>query len=55
LIEEKLAKFSLSEEIDSEWDPQKYDELMKKMFNEEYYQQSEETKPVFDDDLDIEV
>jgi hypothetical protein len=29
--------------------------LMKKMFNEEYYQQSEETKPVFDDDLDIEV
>jgi hypothetical protein len=53
--EEKLAKFNLSEEIDNEWDPQQYDEMMKKMFNEEYYQEKEDTKPEFDDDLDLEV
>jgi hypothetical protein len=53
--EEKLSKFNLSKEIDSEWDPQQYDEMMKKMFNEEYYQEKEDAKPEFDDDLDLEV
>jgi protein KRI1 len=52
---EKLAKFNLTDEMDNEWDPQKYDETMKNVFDEEYYQENEERKPVFDDDLDAEL
>ena len=39
---------------DEEFDPEKYDETMQQVFNDEYYGMDDpDKKPVFDDDIDI--
>ncbi|KAJ7381994.1 KRRI-Interacting protein 1 [Desmophyllum pertusum] len=42
------------EDIEGDFDPKKYDEAMQKAFNEEFYEEDENEKPVFEDDLDDE-
>lgn len=43
-------------DLEGDFDPEKYDEQMAKMFDENYYanQDNDNEKPVFDDDLDDE-
>ncbi|CAO3606946.1 unnamed protein product [Cunninghamella echinulata] len=43
-------------DLEGDFDPEKYDEQMAKMFDEDYYanQDNDNEKPVFDDDLDDE-
>ncbi|KAL9950487.1 hypothetical protein ACROYT_G042985 [Oculina patagonica] len=40
------------EDIEGDFDPKKYDEAMQKAFNEQFYEEDENEKPVFEDDLD---
>uniref|UniRef100_A0A3B4B141 Protein KRI1 homolog n=1 Tax=Periophthalmus magnuspinnatus TaxID=409849 RepID=A0A3B4B141_9GOBI len=49
---EQLA-FSL-DDLDGDFDPQKHDQLMQKVFGDEYYGGEEDEKPQFDDDEEIE-
>lgn len=48
-----VESFGLSvEDIQTDFDPETYDETMKKVFSEDYYEEEgeeEETKPVFSD------
>ncbi|CAH3168094.1 unnamed protein product [Porites lobata] len=43
------------EDIEGDFDPKKYDEAMQKAFNQDYYDEGEDEKPVFEDDLDEEL
>lgn len=43
------------EDIDGDFDPKKYDEAMQNAFDEEFYDECEEEKPEFDNDLDDEM
>ncbi|XP_055008964.1 protein KRI1 homolog [Boleophthalmus pectinirostris] len=49
---EQLA-FSV-DDLDGDFDPQKHDQLMQKVFGDEYYGGEEDEKPQFDDDEEIE-
>lgn len=40
------------EDIEGDFDPKKYDEVMQRAFNAEFYEEDENEKPVFEDDLD---
>lgn len=40
------------EDIEGDFDPKKYDEAMQRTFNAEFYEEDENEKPVFEDDLD---
>jgi protein KRI1 len=39
-------------DLEGDFDPEKYDEQMSNIFNNDYYQGDDTEKPVFDDDLD---
>ena len=41
-------------DLEADYDPEKYDQEMSNVFNDDYYQsQDPQKKPVFDDDIDI--
>jgi hypothetical protein len=45
-----VESFGLSkEDIQADFDPETYDETMKKVFNDDYYEEGEGEKPVFSD------
>ncbi len=44
--------FSTSD-INEDFDPEKYDSMMQKAFNDDYYEDADDTKPVFEDDEEM--
>lgn len=53
-----MSSLALSgEDMQADFDPEQYDETMKRMFDEDYYEEEgeeEEEKPVFSDDEELE-
>ncbi|KAI3659296.1 hypothetical protein MP638_003512 [Amoeboaphelidium occidentale] len=53
-IDDKKRDLIIEDMADGEWDPEKYDKLMEKVFSEDYYDVKDKKKPVFSDDEEVE-